>query len=148
MPGLEAGDPSPPRRPGMADGRQPDEHWASNGRENGENGYSAYGSGYKENGFHGGAAAHPGTTVDESANLPPSPPPSPSAEQIGPVAQGTHTETHTRPSSMRFQGSVPLCMSTDHLKDVCSLSPSVLSTQTLTNLTLKRKHTNLLPRFT
>lgn len=29
--------------------------------------------------------------VDDSANLPPSPPPSPSAEQIGPVAQGTHT---------------------------------------------------------
>jgi len=30
-------------------------------------------------------------TVDDSANLPPSPPPSPSAEQIGPVAQGTPT---------------------------------------------------------
>ncbi|XP_022617432.1 microtubule-associated protein 2 isoform X4 [Seriola dumerili] len=72
----------------MADGRQPDEHWASNGQENGENGYSAYSSGYRENGYHGGAAAHPGTTVDDSANLPPSPPPSPSAEQIGPVAQG------------------------------------------------------------
>ncbi|XP_069377234.1 microtubule-associated protein 2-like isoform X3 [Paralichthys olivaceus] len=71
----------------MADGRQPDEHWASNGQENGENGYSAYSSGYRENGYHGGAAAHPGTTVDDSANLPPSPPPSPSAEQIGPVAQ-------------------------------------------------------------
>ncbi|XP_040888732.1 LOW QUALITY PROTEIN: microtubule-associated protein 2-like [Toxotes jaculatrix] len=84
-----AGDPSPPRCPqaGMADGRQPDEHWASNGQENGENGYSAYSSGYRENGYHGGAAAHPGTTVDDSANLPPSPPPSPSAEQIGPVAQ-------------------------------------------------------------
>ncbi|KAG7239314.1 hypothetical protein INR49_029279 [Caranx melampygus] len=71
----------------MADGRQPDEHWASNGQENGENGYSAYSSGYRENGYHGGAAAHPGSTVDDSANLPPSPPPSPSAEQIGPVAQ-------------------------------------------------------------
>ncbi|XP_008280959.1 microtubule-associated protein 2-like [Stegastes partitus] len=71
----------------MADGRQPDEHWASNGQENGENGYSAYSSAYRENGYHGGAAAHPGTTVDDSANLPPSPPPSPSAEQIGPVAQ-------------------------------------------------------------
>ncbi|XP_022617423.1 microtubule-associated protein 2 isoform X3 [Seriola dumerili] len=46
----------------MADGRQPDEHWASNGQENGENGYSAYSSGYRENGYHGGAAAHPGTT--------------------------------------------------------------------------------------
>ncbi|XP_051283487.1 microtubule-associated protein 2-like isoform X2 [Dicentrarchus labrax] len=71
----------------MADGRQPDEHWSSNGQENGENGYSAYSSAYRENGYHGGAAAHPGTTVDDSANLPPSPPPSPSAEQIGPVAQ-------------------------------------------------------------
>ncbi|KAM3584821.1 uncharacterized protein V6R79_000123 [Siganus canaliculatus] len=69
----------------MADGRQPDEHWSSNGQENGENGYGAYS--YRENGYHGGAAAHPGTTVDDSANLPPSPPPSPSAEQIGPVAQ-------------------------------------------------------------
>uniref|UniRef100_A0A3Q1B4D3 Microtubule-associated protein n=1 Tax=Amphiprion ocellaris TaxID=80972 RepID=A0A3Q1B4D3_AMPOC len=46
----------------MADGRQPDEHWASNGQENGENGYSAYSSAYRENGYHGGAAAHPGTT--------------------------------------------------------------------------------------
>uniref|UniRef100_A0A4W6FDC7 Microtubule-associated protein n=1 Tax=Lates calcarifer TaxID=8187 RepID=A0A4W6FDC7_LATCA len=80
--------PSPvSQQAGMADGRQPDEHWASNGQENGENGYSAYSSGYRENGYHGGAAAHPGTTVDDSANLPPSPPPSPSAEQIGPVAQ-------------------------------------------------------------
>lgn len=73
----------------MADGRQPEDHWAQNGQENGQNGYSAYSSSaYRENGFHGGAAAaHPGTTVDDSANLPPSPPPSPSAEQIGPVAQ-------------------------------------------------------------
>lgn len=46
----------------MADGRQPEEHWASNGQENGENGYSAYSSAYRENGYHGGAAAHPGTT--------------------------------------------------------------------------------------
>uniref|UniRef100_A0A672GXF8 Microtubule-associated protein n=1 Tax=Salarias fasciatus TaxID=181472 RepID=A0A672GXF8_SALFA len=72
----------------MADGRQPEEHWSENGQENGQNGYSTYGSAYRENGYHGGAAAHPGTTaVDDSANLPPSPPPSPSAEQIGPVAQ-------------------------------------------------------------
>ncbi|XP_070711557.1 microtubule-associated protein 2-like [Pempheris klunzingeri] len=77
----------------MADGRQPDEHWASNGQENGENGYSAYSSAYRENGYHGGAAAHPGTTVDDSANLPPSPPPSPSAEQIGPVAQAQAEES-------------------------------------------------------
>nr|XP_043868441.1 microtubule-associated protein tau-like isoform X12 [Solea senegalensis] len=76
----------------MADGRQPDEHWTSNGQENGENGYSAYSSGYRQNGYHGAAAAHPGTTVDDSANLPPSPPPSPSAEQIGPVAQDDKVE--------------------------------------------------------
>ncbi|XP_030602271.1 microtubule-associated protein tau isoform X2 [Archocentrus centrarchus] len=76
----------------MADGQQPEEHWASNGQENGENGYSAYSSAYRENGYHGGAAAHPGTTVDDSANLPPSPPPSPSAEQIGPVAQDDKVE--------------------------------------------------------
>ncbi|XP_054630392.1 microtubule-associated protein tau-like isoform X20 [Dunckerocampus dactyliophorus] len=49
----------------MADGRQPEEHWASNGQENGENGYSAYS--YRENGYHGGAAAHPGTTGVESS---------------------------------------------------------------------------------
>uniref|UniRef100_UPI0037E8D737 microtubule-associated protein 2-like isoform X2 n=1 Tax=Semicossyphus pulcher TaxID=241346 RepID=UPI0037E8D737 len=82
----------------MADGRQPDEHWASNGQENGENGYSAYSSAYRENGYHGGAAAHPGTTVDDSANLPPSPPPSPSAEQIGPVAQAQPEECVSKAS--------------------------------------------------
>ncbi|XP_035764483.1 microtubule-associated protein 2-like isoform X4 [Neolamprologus brichardi] len=77
----------------MADGQQPEGHWASNGQENGENGYSAYSSTYRENGYHGGgAAAHPGTSVDDSANLPPSPPPSPSAEQIGPVAQDDKVE--------------------------------------------------------
>ncbi|XP_078147366.1 uncharacterized protein LOC139914084 [Centroberyx gerrardi] len=76
----------------MADGRQPEEHWASNGRENGENGYSSYSSAYRENGYHGAAAAHPGAAVDDSANLPPSPPPSPSAEQIGPVAQEEKVE--------------------------------------------------------
>uniref|UniRef100_A0A3P8PBC6 Microtubule-associated protein n=1 Tax=Astatotilapia calliptera TaxID=8154 RepID=A0A3P8PBC6_ASTCA len=77
----------------MADGQQPEGHWASNGQENGENGYSAYSSAYRENGYHGGgAAAHPGTSVDDSANLPPSPPPSPSAEQIGPVAQDDQVE--------------------------------------------------------
>lgn len=59
---VPAGDLSPPRCPSMADGRQPDEHWSSNGQENGENGYSAYSSAYRENGYHGGAAAHAGTT--------------------------------------------------------------------------------------
>lgn len=51
----------------MADGRQPEDHWAPNGQENGENGYSAYSSGYRENGYHGGAAAHPGTTGRRAA---------------------------------------------------------------------------------
>ncbi|XP_039907327.1 microtubule-associated protein 2-like isoform X7 [Simochromis diagramma] len=83
----------------MADGQQPEGHWASNGQENGENGYSAYSSAYRENGYHGGgAAAHPGTSVDDSANLPPSPPPSPSAEQIGPVAQAQPEERVSKPS--------------------------------------------------
>ncbi|XP_062417420.1 microtubule-associated protein 2-like isoform X3 [Pungitius pungitius] len=80
------------RQTGMADGRQPDEHWASNGQENGENGYSAYSSAYRENGYHGGAGAHPAAAADDSANLPPSPPPSPSAEQVEPVAQEDKVE--------------------------------------------------------
>uniref|UniRef100_A0A3P9LJE6 Microtubule-associated protein n=1 Tax=Oryzias latipes TaxID=8090 RepID=A0A3P9LJE6_ORYLA len=77
----------------MADGRQPDEHWTANGQENGENGYSSYS--YRENGYHGGAAA--GTTADDSANLPPSPPPSPSAEQTGPMAQEGQVEVVRQP---------------------------------------------------
>ncbi|XP_077573938.1 uncharacterized protein LOC144197156 isoform X5 [Stigmatopora nigra] len=84
--------PSPlSQQAGMADSHQPQEHWASNGQENGENGYSAYG--YGENGYHGGAAAHPSATVDDSANLPPSPPPSPSAEQMGPAPQEDKVES-------------------------------------------------------
>uniref|UniRef100_A0A3B3X9M9 Microtubule-associated protein n=1 Tax=Poecilia mexicana TaxID=48701 RepID=A0A3B3X9M9_9TELE len=74
----------------MADGRQPEDHWAANGQENGENGYSSYG--YRENGYHAAAAAPPPATVDDSANLPPSPPPSPSAEQTGPLAQEEKVE--------------------------------------------------------
>ncbi|XP_055022689.1 microtubule-associated protein 2-like [Boleophthalmus pectinirostris] len=69
----------------MADGQ---EHWTSNGQENGENGYSSYSATYRENGYHaaGGGGATGAPTVDESANLPPSPPPSPSAEQSGAAA--------------------------------------------------------------
>ncbi|KAK1876811.1 Microtubule-associated protein 2 [Dissostichus eleginoides] len=84
----------------MADGRQPDEHSTSNGQEHGNNGFSAYSSAYRENGFNGGAAAHPGTAVDDSANLPPSPPPSPSAEQIGPMAQG---ESHSYQEEVAYE---------------------------------------------
>uniref|UniRef100_A0A1A8J5Y4 Microtubule-associated protein n=1 Tax=Nothobranchius kuhntae TaxID=321403 RepID=A0A1A8J5Y4_NOTKU len=90
----------------MADGRQPGEHWASNGQENSENGYSAYSSAYRENGYHGGAAAH--STVDESANLPPSPPPSPSAEQIGPVAQAHPDESEASIESGVKEEELPL----------------------------------------
>uniref|UniRef100_A0A1A8NWH4 Microtubule-associated protein n=1 Tax=Nothobranchius rachovii TaxID=451742 RepID=A0A1A8NWH4_9TELE len=90
----------------MADGRQPGEHWASNGQENSENGYSAYSSAYRENGYHGGAAAH--STVDESANLPPSPPPSPSAEQIGPVAQAHPDESEASIESDVKEEAMPL----------------------------------------
>lgn len=53
----------------MADARQPDEH-RSNGQENGENGYSAYGSAYRENGYHSGAAAHPGATGMNTVCIP------------------------------------------------------------------------------
>uniref|UniRef100_A0AAV2L9T9 Microtubule-associated protein n=1 Tax=Knipowitschia caucasica TaxID=637954 RepID=A0AAV2L9T9_KNICA len=45
---------------------------------------------YKENGYHAAGATGP-PTVDESANLPPSPPPSPSAERGGASAQAEKT---------------------------------------------------------
>ncbi|KAL1022272.1 hypothetical protein UPYG_G00024500 [Umbra pygmaea] len=78
----------------MADSRQPEDssssHWAppTNGAQHqsaapaghGENGYSSN----RENGYNGG---HVGTAAEDTANLPPSPPPSPSAEQIGPMDQ-------------------------------------------------------------
>ncbi|KAJ0009451.1 hypothetical protein NQD34_001153 [Periophthalmus magnuspinnatus] len=70
----------------MADGQ---EHWTSNGQENGENGYSSYSASYRENGYHAGG----GATGAPTANLPPSPPPSPSAEQIGAAAPGTPRDT-------------------------------------------------------
>lgn len=76
----------------MADGRQSEQHWTSNGQENGgQNGYSDYDSAHRENGYHGAAAATAMTAVDDSANLPPSPPPSPSSEQVGLPAAGTES---------------------------------------------------------
>lgn len=54
----------------MADARQPDEHRSSNGQENGENGYSAYGSAYRENGYHSGAAALPGAKGTKTVCIP------------------------------------------------------------------------------
>ncbi|XP_055786359.1 microtubule-associated protein 2-like isoform X12 [Salvelinus fontinalis] len=88
----------------MADSRQPEDnsssHWAppTNGAQDqsaalaghGENGFSSY----RENGYHGGHAA---TAVEDSANLPPSPPPSPSAEQIGPMEQAAQTAADLLP---------------------------------------------------
>nr|XP_046189991.1 microtubule-associated protein 2-like isoform X5 [Oncorhynchus gorbuscha] len=88
----------------MADSRQPEDnsssHWAppTNGAQDqsaalaghGENGISSY----RENGYHGGHAA---TAVEDSANLPPSPPPSPSAEQIGPMEQKERLEVVPTP---------------------------------------------------
>lgn len=47
-----------PRLAVMADGRQPEQHWTSNGQENGgQNGYLDYDSAYRENGYHGATAA-------------------------------------------------------------------------------------------
>ncbi|XP_029031125.3 microtubule-associated protein 2-like [Betta splendens] len=106
----------------MADGRQPDEHWASHGQENGENGYSAYSSAYRENGYHGGAAPHPGTTVDDSANLPPSPPPSPSAEQIGPVAQEDQIEVVSQQQDEEVAPEEP----STYQKEVVYKQPGIL----------------------
>ncbi|XP_054915004.1 microtubule-associated protein 2-like isoform X3 [Poeciliopsis prolifica] len=89
----------------MADGRQPEDHWAANGQENGENGYSSYG--YQENGYHAAAAAPPPVTVDDSANLPPSPPPSPSAEQTGPLGQAQPAESKASCESEAQEGECP-----------------------------------------
>uniref|UniRef100_A0A3P8ZCU4 Microtubule-associated protein n=1 Tax=Esox lucius TaxID=8010 RepID=A0A3P8ZCU4_ESOLU len=86
----------------MADSRHPEDsgssHWGppTNGTQHqsaghGENGYSSHG----ENGYNGG---HAGTTVEDTANLPPSPPPSPSAEQIGPMEQEERLEVVPNPS--------------------------------------------------
>ncbi|XP_023185043.1 microtubule-associated protein 2 isoform X6 [Xiphophorus maculatus] len=90
----------------MADGRQPEDQWAANGQENGENGYSSYG--YRENGYHAAAAAPPPVTVDDSANLPPSPPPSPSAEQTGPLGQAQPAESKTSSESEVQEGECPV----------------------------------------
>ncbi|XP_028322462.1 uncharacterized protein LOC114475650 isoform X2 [Gouania willdenowi] len=92
----------------MADGQQLEEHWTENGQENGQNGYSVYS--HRENGYHGGASAHPGSTVDDSANLPPSPPPSPSAEQTGSMAQA------------QLEGSVTKAPE-DHVSSQCEKVP-------------------------
>uniref|UniRef100_A0A665WHP2 Microtubule-associated protein n=1 Tax=Echeneis naucrates TaxID=173247 RepID=A0A665WHP2_ECHNA len=84
----------------MADGRQPDEHWASNGQENGENGYSAYSSGYRENGFYGEAAAHPGMTDDKIRVLSPQ-----QDEEEAPEGPGSYQEevTYDQPGDVLLE---------------------------------------------
>ncbi|XP_036400853.1 microtubule-associated protein 2-like isoform X2 [Megalops cyprinoides] len=115
----------------MADGRQPQDsapQWAPPGAQeqappaaHSENGYSyrtcqpgdahaAATASYpaaKENGFNGDlSGGHVVTAVEDSTNLPPSPPPSPSAEQFGPLEQGDEEEA--RPLQ-RFQNSRERC---------------------------------------
>ncbi|KAJ8352686.1 hypothetical protein SKAU_G00241620 [Synaphobranchus kaupii] len=121
----------------MADGRQPQDtagpQWVPPGAQgpappaaHSENGYSAYrscqpgeghasGSGSasfsatKENGFNGDlSGGHAVTAVEDPANLPPSPPPSPSAEQFGPLEQDVGDEEEARPLQ-RFQNSRQRC---------------------------------------
>uniref|UniRef100_A0A9J8A1Y3 Microtubule-associated protein n=1 Tax=Cyprinus carpio carpio TaxID=630221 RepID=A0A9J8A1Y3_CYPCA len=100
----------------MADGRQPEDsgpQWSSPGAQgssspggHGENGFSSTyrtcqpgdahagsASSYaKENGFNGDlTSGHAVTAVEDSANLPPSPPPSPAAEHFGPLDQEEET---------------------------------------------------------
>ncbi|XP_026127254.1 microtubule-associated protein 2-like isoform X9 [Carassius auratus] len=100
----------------MADGRQPEDsgpQWSSPGAQgssspggHGENGFSSTyrtcqpggahaGSAApytKENGFNGDlTSGHAVTAVEDSANLPPSPPPSPAAEHFGPLDQEEET---------------------------------------------------------
>ncbi|XP_052421110.1 microtubule-associated protein 2 isoform X9 [Carassius gibelio] len=100
----------------MADGRQPEDsgpQWSSPGAQgssspggHGENGFSSTyrtcqpggahadsaASYTKENGFNGDlTSGHAVTAVEDSANLPPSPPPSPAAEHFGPLDQEEET---------------------------------------------------------
>ncbi|KAJ8383965.1 hypothetical protein AAFF_G00213340, partial [Aldrovandia affinis] len=115
----------------MADGRQPQDsgpQWVPPGAQqdqappagHSENGYSSYRScqpgegsasysAAKENGFNGDlSGGHVVTAVEDSANLPPSPPPSPSAEQFGPLEQDVGDEEEARPLQ-RFQNSRERC---------------------------------------
>ncbi|XP_052421112.1 microtubule-associated protein 2 isoform X11 [Carassius gibelio] len=109
----------------MADGRQPEDsgpQWSSPGAQgssspggHGENGFSSTyrtcqpggahadsaASYTKENGFNGDlTSGHAVTAVEDSANLPPSPPPSPAAEHFGPLDQAVKMEAE-RPGSER-----------------------------------------------
>ncbi|KAG7234062.1 hypothetical protein INR49_005956, partial [Caranx melampygus] len=116
----------------MADSRQPEDgapQWdPSGGQEptgtHGANGYSA--SAYRtcqpggahmatasysarENGFNGElTGAHAITAVEDTTNLPPSPPPSPAAEHFGPLEQDVGDEEEAGPLR-RFQNSRERC---------------------------------------
>ncbi|RXN31384.1 microtubule-associated 2-like protein [Labeo rohita] len=117
----------------MADGRQPEDsgpQWSSPGAQgssppggHGENGFSSTyrtcqpggahagsATSYaKENGFNGDlTSGHAVTAVEDSANLPPSPPPSPAAEHFGPLDQDVGDEEEAGPLR-RFQNSRERC---------------------------------------
>ncbi|KTF84833.1 hypothetical protein cypCar_00021784 [Cyprinus carpio] len=117
----------------MADGRQPEDsgpQWSSPGAQgssspggHGENGFSSTyrtcqpggahsgsaASYTKENGFNGDlTSGHAVTAVEDSANLPPSPPPSPAAEHFGPLDQDVGDEEEAGPLR-RFQNSRERC---------------------------------------
>ncbi|TNN03140.1 hypothetical protein fugu_000169 [Takifugu bimaculatus] len=114
----------------MADSRQPeDPQWDPSGGSEptgnrDANGYST--SGYRtcqpsaahvdtssystrENGFNGElTGAHAVTAVEDTTNLPPSPPPSPAAEHFGPLEQDVGDEEEAGPLR-RFQNSRERC---------------------------------------
>ncbi|KAL4616620.1 microtubule-associated protein 2-like [Arapaima gigas] len=115
----------------MADSRQPEDsalQWGSaaaqdTGAQAEENGYASYRtcqpdgdrgaavpySSTRENGFNGDLTGrHVVAPVEDSANLPPSPPPSPSAEQFGPLEQDVGDEEKASPLQ-RFQNSRERC---------------------------------------
>ncbi|XP_067116426.1 microtubule-associated protein tau-like [Osmerus mordax] len=92
----------------MADSRQPEDSsssWSSNGGQDPgappaghrENGFSSHADSHRENGFHGDAGTHAGAAVDDSTNLPPSPPPSPSTELTGPMERDERVEEAPAP---------------------------------------------------
>ncbi|XP_062303547.1 basic salivary proline-rich protein 2-like [Osmerus eperlanus] len=92
----------------MADSRQPEDSsssWSSNGGQDPgappaghrENGFSSHTDSHRENGFHGDAGTHAGAAVDDSTNLPPSPPPSPSTELTGPMERDERVDEAPAP---------------------------------------------------
>lgn len=102
----------------MADSQRPEDSsspWPSNGGQDSgappaghrENGYSSHSSSYKENGYHGDGSANAGAAVEDSANLPPSPPPSPSTEHTGPMAREERVVVVPAPSVEEEEEEAP-----------------------------------------